>query len=124
MAYQSYWERISWFDRAIFFLFALSAMAGMIGAAGFTLIWIAALKADGRVWDDGIFLSVMAMLSILLSLAYALWLVFRSANPAFWAKRAIVPVGMIALPLGALFAEAFWVDMQPPPVASGNPVVL
>ncbi|MCA0208166.1 MAG: hypothetical protein LCH74_03805 [Proteobacteria bacterium] len=122
MAYQTYWERISRFERVIFFLFALFSAVGAISSLGFMLIWIGALRAGGRVWDDGIYLSVMAMLSIFISLSYVLIAVLRSANPAFWAKRAIIPVVMLSLPLAALFVEAFWIDMNPKPPERGHTV--
>ncbi|MGR4890985.1 hypothetical protein ACIPPQ_08140 [Sphingopyxis sp. LARHCG72] len=122
MAYQTYWERISRFERVIFFLFALFSAAGAISTLGFMLIWIGALRANGRVWDDGIYLGVMAMLSISFSLSYVLIAVLRSENPAFWAKRAIIPVVMLCLPLTALFVEAFWIDMNPKPPERGHTV--
>ena len=115
MAYQTYWERISRFERVIFFLFALFSALGVIGSLGFMLIWIGALKANGRVWDYGIYLGVMAILSVSISLSYVLIAVLRSENPAFWARRAIIPVVMLSLPLTALFVEAFWIDMNPKP---------
>ena len=115
--YQSYWEQISRFDRVIFFLFAVFSVGGAMSAFGTALVSIAALKREGMVWNWNIFISVSFLFSVSVCLAYVFRLVLMSRDPAYWARRAVIPIALIALPFGMVLRQALLEDMKPRPAA-------
>lgn len=117
MAYQSYWEQISRFDRMIFLIFSVSSVGGAISAFGTALVSIAALKRDAMVWTWNIFIAVAFLFSVSVCLAYVFWLVFRSRDPVYWARRAVIPIALIALPFGMVLRQGLLEDMKPRPSA-------
>ena len=117
MMYQSYWEQISRFDRVIFFLFAVFSVGGAMSAFGTALVSIAALKREGMVWNWNIFISVSFLFSVSVCLAYVFRLVLMSRDPAYWARRAVIPIALIALPFGMVLRQALLEDMKPRPAA-------
>ena len=115
--YQSYWEQISRFDRVIFFLFAVFSVGGAMSAFGTALVSIAALEREGMVWNWNIFISVSFLFSVSVCLAYVFRLVLMSRDPAYWARRAVIPIALIALPFGMVLRQALLEDMKPRPAA-------
>ena len=78
---------------------------------------IAALEREGMVWNWNIFISVSFLFSVSVCLAYVFRLVLMSRDPAYWARRAVIPIALIALPFGMVLRQALLEDMKPRPAA-------
>ncbi|HEX2814469.1 MAG TPA: hypothetical protein VHO04_17450 [Sphingopyxis sp.] len=115
MGYQTYWEQISRFDRVIFFCFALFSAVGALSSFGTTIIMAASLIRDEMAWTGKLLLTISFIFSISACFSYILWLVIRSASPAYWAKRAIIPVIVISLPFALIFNHLLSEDMKARP---------
>jgi hypothetical protein len=118
MAYQSYWEQISRFDRMTFFLFSVFSVGGAISAFGTALLSIADIKGEAMIWNWNIIVAVAFLFSVSVCLAYVFCLVLKSRDPAYWARRAVIPIALIALPFGMVLSHLLLEDMKPRPSVS------